>query len=65
MAWWDAIIRVLIGSILAWLGMEKGGAWIIAQILGIVLILTAIFGFCPLYKITGISTKEQQETQTA
>ncbi len=65
MAWWDAIVRVLLGSILVWLGVEKGGVWIIGEIVGLVLMLTAILNFCPLYKIAGISTKEQEETQTA
>jgi hypothetical protein len=65
MAWWDAIVRILLGSILVWLGVEKGGVWIIGEIVGIVLMLTAIFNFCPLYKIAGVSTEENQETQTA
>ncbi len=61
MAWWDAIVRVLLGSILVWLGVEKGGAWIIGEIVGIVLMLTAILNFCPLYKIAGVSTKEEEQ----
>ena len=65
MAWWDAIVRVLVGSILVWLGVEKGGVWIIGKIVGLVLMLTAILNFCPLYKIAGVSTKEQEETQAA
>lgn len=57
MALWDAIVRVLIGSILILLGMLKGGIFMIATFVGIIMILTAIIGFCPLYRIAGISSK--------
>ncbi len=66
MAWWDAILRVILGSILIWLGVEKGGVWIIGEVVGFVLMLTAILNFCPLYKLAGISTADtEEETQTA
>ena len=54
---WDALIRVLLGAILIWLGIEKGGAFIIAEVVGFILMFTAIIGWCPLYKLTGISSK--------
>ncbi len=67
MAWWDAILRVILGSIFIWLGVEKGGAWVIGEIFGFILMFTAILNFCPLYKIAGVSTSEEnpQEQQTA
>ncbi len=65
MALWDAIVRVLIGAILIFLGIEKGGVFVIAFWVGVILILTAITGFCPLYKIAGISTKGDEEEATA
>jgi len=61
MALWDAIVRVLVGAILIFLGIEKGGVFVIAFWVGVILILTAITGFCPLYKIAGISTKGDEE----
>lgn len=61
MAFWDAVVRVLIGAILIWLGIEKGGIFEITYWVGIILILTAIIAFCPLYKIAGISTKCEGE----
>jgi len=61
MALWDAIVRVLIGAILVFLKMEAGGIFEIGFWVGIILILTAITGFCPLYKIAGISTKCEEE----
>jgi len=54
---WDAVVRVIVGAILVWLGIEKGGVFEIAKVVGILLIITAIFAFCPLYKLAGISTK--------
>ena len=54
---WDALIRVLIGAILVWLGIEKGGVWIIGEVVGLILMFTAIIGFCPLYKLTGVSSR--------
>ncbi len=62
MAFWDAVVRVLVGAILIWLGIEKGGIFVIAEVVGFILIFTAIFNFCPLYKIAGISTKCEGET---
>ncbi|ACO03958.1 MAG TPA: DUF2892 domain-containing protein [Persephonella sp.] len=57
MAFWDAVVRVLIGIILIFLGIEKGGAWVIGEVVGFVLILTAITTFCPLYTLAGVSSK--------
>ncbi len=62
MALWDILVRVLVGSILVYFGVEKGGVFMIATFVGLVLLLTAITGFCPLYKITGLSSKELEAT---
>ena len=62
MALWDALVRILVGSILVLFGVEKGGVFIIATFVGVVLILTAITGFCLIYKIAGISSKGEPET---
>lgn len=59
MALWDVLVRVLVGTMLVYLGVEKGGVFIVATFVGVVLLLTAITGFCPLYKIAGISSKEE------
>jgi uncharacterized membrane protein len=59
MALWDALVRILVGSILVLFGAEKGGIFVIATFVGVVLILTAITGFCLIYKISGISSKEE------
>lgn len=54
---WDAVVRVIVGTIFIFLGVEKGGVFEIAQIVGYVLILTSIIAFCPLYKLAGVSSK--------
>ncbi len=60
MAFWDAIVRTIIGLILIWLGIEKGGVFIIGEVVGFVLLITAVTTFCPLYLITGIKTKGEE-----
>lgn len=60
MALWDAMVRILIGALLFTLGFLKGGIFIIAIFVGIILILTAITAFCPLYKIAGISSRGEE-----
>lgn len=62
MALWDSMVRVLLGFTLITLGILKGGVFTIAVFIGIILILTAITGFCPLYKISGISSKGEGQT---
>ena len=56
-ALWDALVRVILGALLIWLGVEKGGVFKITEVVGVVLILTSIISFCPLYKLAGISSR--------
>jgi hypothetical protein len=56
MASWDRILRVILGVIFVVLAVQKGGAWWILGVLGIIFILTSIVGFCPVYKIVGLKT---------
>lgn len=55
----DRIIRAIIGLIFIYLGYSNIGAisWI-AYILGIGFLITAIIGFCSVYKLLDISTKK-------
>ncbi|WP_457625759.1 YgaP family membrane protein [Persephonella sp.] len=57
MGFWDAVVRVIVGVIFIWLGIEKGGAFVIAEIFGFILLFTAVIAFCPLYKLAGVSSK--------
>lgn len=57
----DKIVRYVIGIILLLLiFILKGNAryW---GLLGLIPILTAAFGFCPLYRIFGISTAKKED----
>ena len=58
----DQVIRIIAGIALIALAFIKLGGiastgGIVAAIVGVVLILTAIINFCPLYRILGMSTK--------
>jgi hypothetical protein len=50
---WDAVLRVLIGSLLIIVGFATGNYW---GLIGLVLIITGGLSWCPIYKIFGIQT---------
>lgn len=54
----DRILRVIIGiALLVWFLVDQGsGFWHYAKLIGIVPLLTAAMGTCPLYSIVGLST---------
>jgi len=49
----DAIIRVLLGILIAGLGVYYSSWW---GLLAVIPLVTAFTGFCPLYALLGIST---------
>jgi hypothetical protein len=55
----DRIVRALVGAVLliAWVaGWWTGALAVVSGAVGIVLLATAAIGFCPLYRVFGIST---------
>jgi len=55
----DRIIRIVVGALLVgnvFTGLQTPAGWI-----GLVLIVTAIFGTCPVYSLLGINTKSMGE----
>jgi hypothetical protein len=55
----DRIIRAVVGVVLLYLGLGGvlvGALAIVADALGVVLLLTGAVGFCPLYAIFKFST---------
>jgi len=55
----DRALRIIIGVVLAVLffnGTVTGTLGVVLLVAGIVLILTALFKFCPIYRIFGAST---------
>jgi hypothetical protein len=60
----DRVIRVVIGLVLlaAWVfGWTAGGWTVAAAIVGAVLVLTGIVGFCPLYRLVNASTAPRKK----
>jgi uncharacterized membrane protein len=55
----DRIIRFILGLVLIYFGfsMQFNTVGIILTVIGIVLIFTAVTGFCALYTLLKISTK--------
>lgn len=51
---WDRIIRVVLGLVL--LSLVFVGPQTLFGLIGLVPLLTGIFGFCPLYRLVGRST---------
>lgn len=52
---WDAILRVVAGSLILIAGMVFENWWGLA---GLVLIITGGLSWCPVYKVLGIKTSE-------
>lgn len=55
----DRIVRILVGALLignVFVGLQHPAGWI-----GVILIVTALFGICPLYSILGLNTKTIKE----
>lgn len=62
----DRIIRILIAIIIAVLlytNVLQGALAIILGIVAIVFIVTSVIGFCPLYVLFGMSTKQHKKRE--
>ena len=57
----DRIIRAVAGVVLLYLGFAvlAGALAIVADVIGVVLLLTGAVGFCPLYALLKLSTLKQ------
>ena len=54
----DRIIRTAVAFVVVYGGIYFGGFW---SILGMVILLTAIIGWCPVYGLFRLSTTKEQE----
>jgi hypothetical protein len=60
-AGWDRIARIVLGAILLYLGfggIVAGGLGLVLDVLGFVLLLTGLVGWCPLYALFKFSTNQ-------
>ena len=56
---WDRVLRILLGLFLlylGWTGVVGGGLGVVLKILGFLPLLTGVFGYCPAYRLFGVST---------
>lgn len=58
----DRIIRAIIGIVAIYLAYAKFSGWVAigGYIIGIIAIGTAIAGYCYLYELLGINTKDKK-----
>ena len=54
----DRLIRTAVAFVIVFASIYIGGLW---AILGIVIILTALIGWCPIYALFRLSTTKEQE----
>jgi len=55
----DRVLRLVIAVVLMWLtfdGTIGGALGIAAWVVAAIFVFTALFGFCPLYRLIGVST---------
>lgn len=61
----DRGIRVALGAALVWLGTASGvlagNVGTASLVVGVILLITGVTGFCGLYKLLGISTCARSE----
>lgn len=57
-ALWDRVIRVILGVVLGYFGFfsMQGVGGIIVGVIGLILLVTGIVGFCPMYALLGFQT---------
>lgn len=63
---WDRIVRVVLGLVALAVGstaLEPGTLAVVLSILGSILIVTALVGWCPLYSRLGVRTYRVQPTE--
>ncbi len=58
----DKIIRIVLALVLGYLyysGVLTGTLGIVAVVVGVIALLTAVINFCPLYSIIGANTSKK------
>jgi hypothetical protein len=58
---WDRILRVVVGILFLYLGLGNfvaGSLGVVVDVVGVLLVLTGLAGFCPIYALLKLSTKK-------
>ena len=61
----DRIIRAVLGVVMLWAGLwplnglQAAVLGIVVAVLGLILLVTALTGYCALYRLFGISTRRE------
>jgi uncharacterized membrane protein HdeD (DUF308 family) len=61
----DRIIRAVLGAALLWAGLwllnglQAATLGIVVAVVGLILLFTALTGFCLIYRVLGISTRKE------
>jgi hypothetical protein len=59
-AWWDRVIRVVLGIVilyLGWAGVVDGALGTFLKVIGFVPLITGLVGWCPLYALARFKTR--------
>ena len=59
-ATWDRIVRAVVGVLLLYLGLAgvvAGSLAIVLDVVGAILLVTGLIGWCPLYHLFGLGTR--------
>jgi hypothetical protein len=62
----DRILRIIVAVAIAvffFLGLLKGAAMIVLGVLAVILFLTSVIGFCPIYAVFSTGTKKACEVE--
>jgi len=60
----DAVLRIILAIVVAglyFMGKISGTVAIVAGLVAVILVITSVTGYCPLYSILGISTRKQEQ----
>jgi hypothetical protein len=63
----DQFLRILIGLVLlAYVVKDSAitAGWLVPGVVGVVLIITAFFSYCPLYTVLGVTTRTKLDRTT-
>ena len=61
----DQYARIIIGFALIAYTVRDGSlaaGWLVAGTLGLIMIVTAFFSFCPLYTLLGVNTRQKSSS---